>query len=673
MKKLLSFLLVLCWFTSGYAQDKTDLRKGIEAYKNNDPALALEHYDRYIENNPDDSDALYLRAIVYYEYDKYNDALSDITHAIRTHTKKTVMSKSQLYHLRAKIYDMVDNYDAALVDYNAALRLSSQDVDILCGRAQLFYNRKDYALSDKDYNEALRINPNHLKAQIGLARNKIEIKQFQSAIDILNQVEKMDDTYGEIYRFRCEAYYELGDSRKAVDDLIKYMEIAHIDNFSIRRLIDYSKQIPTYATARLGSAIAEHPDDWELVYVRGKLHSAREKYELALIDYIKVKESREEPNLSILYDIGICYKELGLYLQAIDAFDQANAVEENADVYTAKADTERLNGDYEASIRDFTKAIELAPMNGWTYYRRGWVKEHIGDKTGALEDYNAGIEIEPDYLYTYLNRGKLYLNIGKIELANKDFNYVVNNESKEYIGNCKQYALFYLSRETDAIEYMNTILENRPTSRAYYDATCLYSIMNKPEQALKYLKIALEKGYRDFIHMDVDEDLDNIRNLPEYNALIEKYRKTNLDISSTIIIERDTTPVTAVVPMKKLSSGVFEIPCKINNLPLKFILDTGASDISISSLEATFMLKNGYLNRSDILGRQNYQTASGEIMQGTKIKLRNVSIGEISLKNIEASVVHNQNAPLLFGQSALTRFGKVSVDNKNSKLIFTKE
>ena len=126
---------------------------------------------------------------------------------------------------------------------------------------------------------------------------------------------------------------------------------------------------------------------------------------------------------------------------------------------------------------------------------------------------------------TYLNRGKLYLNIGKIELANKDFNYVVNNESKEYIGNCKQYALFYLNRETDAIEYMNTILENRPTSRAYYDATCLYSIMNKPEQALEYLKIALEKGYRDFIHMDVDEDLNNIRNLPEYNALIEKYRK----------------------------------------------------------------------------------------------------------------------------------------------------
>ena len=673
MKKLLSLFLILCYFASSYAQDKSELRKGIEAYKNDDLTLALKNYSNYIENYPDDSDALYLRAIVYYETDQYNDALSDITHAIRTHTKKTITPKSQLFHLRAGIYNEVENYDAALTDYNTALKLSPQDIDIFCNRAQLFFNRKEYDLSDKDYNEALRIDPNHLKAQIGLARNKIEIKQFQSAIDILNQVEKMDDTYSEIYRFRCEAYYELGDSRKAVDDLIKHMEIAHIDNFSIRRLIEYSKPISTYATARLGRAIAENPDDWELVYVRGRLYSASEKYELALKDYMKVKDSREDPDLSILYDIGICYKELGLYSQAIKTFDQANSVEENAGVYDAKADTERLNGDYKASIRDFTKAIELDPMDSWAYYRRGWVKERIGDKVGALEDYNAGIEIDPDYLYTYLNRGKLYLDMGNIELANKDFNHVANTESKDYIGNCKQYALFYLGREIDAIKYMNAVLENRPTSGTYYDAACLYSIMNKPEQSLEYLKIALEKGYRDLIHMDVDEDLNNIRNLPEYKALIDKYRKINLELTATDIVEKDTTPVTAVVQIKKLSSEVFEVPCKVNNLPLKFILDTGASDISISSLEATFMLKNGYLNKYDILGRQNYQTASGEIMQGTKIKLRSVAIGEINLKNIEASVVHNQDAPLLLGQSALTKFRKVEIDNKNNRLIITKE
>ena len=449
--------------------------------------------------------------------------------------------------------------------------------------------------------------------------------------------------------------------------------VDHIVNYYIQRLIDYSAQIPTYTIARLGSAIAKKSDDWELTYVRGRLYSNQEKYELALKDYIKVKELLENPDPSILYSIGYCYKELGLYLQAIETFDQANAINEDASIYDAKADTERLNGDYEASIQDFTKAIELNPMDSWAYYRRGWVKERVGDKSGALEDYNAGIEIEPDYLYTYLNRGKLYLDMGKIELANKDLNHIANTESNEYIGACKQYALFYLGREKDAIDYMNTVLENKPTNGSYYDAACLYSIMNNPEKALEYLKIALEKGYRDFIHMEADEDLDNIRNLPEYKILIDKYRKMILDLTTTVITKKDTIPIIATVPMRKLSSGVYEIPCKVNNLPLKFIFDTGASDISISSLEATFMLKNGYLNKYDILGRQNYQTASGEIMQGTKIKLRNVTIGEMDLKNIEASVAHNQDAPLLFGQSALSKFGKVEIDNKNNKLIITKE
>lgn len=674
MKRLLSLLLILCYVPLAYAQDKSELRKGLEAYQNDDAASALKHYNNYIKNYPDDSDVLYLRAIVLSdEYDRYNDALSDVTYAIKAHAKKTITNKASLYRLRASIYEAIDDYDAALADYNAALKLAPENTDILCSRAQIYYDRDDYNLSNKDYNEVLRIDSNCLKAEIGLARNQIAIKQFQAAIDLLCKVEKVDNTYGAVYRFRSEAYYEMGNPRKAVDDLINFFEVDHIVNYYIQRLIDYSAQIPTYTIARLGSAIAEHPDDWELVYVRGKLYFAQEKYELALKDYIRVKKSHEELDPSILYNIGICYKELGLYLQAIDAFDQANAVEENAGVYDAKADTERLNGDYEASIRDFTKAIELDPMDSWAYYRRGWVKERVGNKAGALEDYNAGIEIEPDYLYTYLNRGKLYLDMGNTELANKDFNHVANTESKDYIGNCKQYALFYLGRETDAIEYMNTVLENRPTSGSYYDAACLYSIMNKPEQSLEYMKIALEKGYRDFIHMDVDEDLDNIRNLPEYKALIDEYRKINLDLTASDVLEKDTMPVTAVVQIKKLSSGVFKVPCKVNNLPLKFILDTGASDISISSLEATFMLKNGYLNKYDILGRQNYQTASGEIIQGTKIKLRSVAIGEVNLRNIEASVVHNQDAPLLLGQSALIKFGKVEIDNKNSRLIITEE
>jgi clan AA aspartic protease (TIGR02281 family) len=123
------------------------------------------------------------------------------------------------------------------------------------------------------------------------------------------------------------------------------------------------------------------------------------------------------------------------------------------------------------------------------------------------------------------------------------------------------------------------------------------------------------------------------------------------------------------VEMKKMYGGTYEVACTVNGLPLKMIFDTGASDVTISSVEANFMLKNGYLSESDIKGKKNYVVASGEIHEGTILKLKEVKIGDAVLKNIEASVVHNQNAPLLLGQSVLEKFGTITIDNVNSKLL----
>ena len=91
--------------------------------------------------------------------------------------------------------------------------------------------------------------------------------------------------------------------------------------------------------------------------------------------------------------------------------------------------------------------------------------------------------------------------------------------------------------------------------------------------------------------------------------------------------------------------------------------------MSISSVEVAFMLKNGYLKDEDILGKEYFSTATGEIHEGTIIRLREIRIGDAVLRNIDASVVHNQQAPLLLGQSALERFGVITIDNINSKLI----
>lgn len=89
-------------------------------------------------------------------------------------------------------------------------------------------------------------------------------------------------------------------------------------------------------------------------------------------------------------------------------------------------------------------------------------------------------------------------------------------------------------------------------------------------------------------------------------------------------------------------------------------------------VEANFMLKNGYLKKDDFVGSQRFVDANGDISEGTVVNLRNVDFGGLHLNNVRASIVRNQKAPLLLGQSVLGRLGSIEIDNSDKKLIIKK-
>ena len=133
--------------------------------------------------------------------------------------------------------------------------------------------------------------------------------------------------------------------------------------------------------------------------------------------------------------------------------------------------------------------------------------------------------------------------------------------------------------------------------------------------------------------------------------------------------ERKNSSGKSVVKMYN-ESGVYYVPCKINGTEMQFIFDTGASDITISATEALFLYKQGKLSEDDFIGTERYQIADGSIHEGTVVMLRRVEIGNRTMKNIRASIVDNFEAPLLLGQSALSNFGKISIDYKRNEITF---
>lgn len=123
--------------------------------------------------------------------------------------------------------------------------------------------------------------------------------------------------------------------------------------------------------------------------------------------------------------------------------------------------------------------------------------------------------------------------------------------------------------------------------------------------------------------------------------------------------------------MMQKEGGIYTVPCKVNGLPLKFIFDTGASDVSISLTEALFMLKNGYLKKEDIGESVYYSIANGDVAKGTKLNIKEIEFAGLKMYNIEASIIHENSAPLLLGQSVISKLGKIQLDG-NELTVMTK-
>ena len=238
--------------------------------------------------------------------------------------------------------------------------------------------------------------------------------------------------------------------------------------------------------------------------------------------------------------------------------------------------------------------------------------------------------------------------------------------------NCAQYAYLSLGDVNRAKSFQYAILACSPTAGNYYDAACLFARMGEKEMSLNFLRTSLEKGFRRFSHLNYDDDLDALRDMDGYKKLLADYQAKYAEEQKLKRTERDASAPgqehVSEIPFTE-DGGNCYVRCQINGLPMRFVFDTGASVVSMSMVEASFMMKNGYLTSRDVVGSQRFSDAQGNVNEGTVVNLRKVHFGDVELENVRASVVRNQKAPLLLGQSVLSRIGKIEIDNQKKMIV----
>ena len=88
--------------------------------------------------------------------------------------------------------------------------------------------------------------------------------------------------------------------------------------------------------------------------------------------------------------------------------------------------------------------------------------------------------------------------------------------------------------------------------------------------------------------------------------------------------------------------------------------------------EAKKLIAAGKLKADDIIGKTQITIANGQFVNGTIILIRELKIGDLLLKDIEAVITETQTTPLLLGQSAIKNFGEFTFDYATEKLKINK-
>lgn len=673
------FLFLILTFVSIHimAQNRPETynyKRGVEAIQNEKSEEALDFFNKDLAENPKNGYSYSWVAWLHLNDEEYGRALTAADLAIKLLPKKDAEYMIFAYTTRAGVYLHLADTTKAISDYTAAIKVNPEEPSSYKQRAQIYYEQGRYDLADADYQKMIELKPGDVMGYMGKGRNANDQKRWDDAIKLFDYVEKLANDYSSVYAFRAEAYIGKEKWNEATDDLIKSLAIDW-DRKALYMLSELKEPAFTMMVSKMKIQAAKSPNDTQWPYLVGTIYEQNKEYEKAVKAYSDANAKEISP--VTYYRMSVCHFALGDFESAMNDVDNALNIDSlDEDYMSYKANIYYEMGKPLQAISQWTKVLLHYPDSYWAYYRRGWFRKIIGDYDNALEDLSMAIILEPTYTYSYDARGDIYKKQGKKELAEADFRKIIEIEDTPDKYECIHYAYQSLGYNDKAMAAMDSIiLRKKESSGVYYDAACLYSKMGMKEEALKYMEKSLEKGYRRFAHMEVDEDLDNIRNTDEYKALINKYKnskdkKTTLQGTSETGSNPLNDMVITEIPFVK-EDGICKVKCSINGLPLHFVFDTGASDVTISTVEATFMMKNGYLNSKDVVGSQRYMDANGDINVGTVINLKKVAFGDMELNNVRASVVRSQKAPLLLGQSILGRLGKIEIDNSTRVIKIT--
>lgn len=345
--------------------------------------------------------------------------------------------------------------------------------------------------------------PGSLHAQLNKAyinyvgRVFLSDSQYESAIETLNVLLRVDPEAYEAYFLRGVAKYNLDDLLGAEMDFTTAIEYNPVYTMAYRNRAITRSRLGNYddALKDFQEAIDLRPDLPDAYFSRGVTFLLSQQFENAIDDfnqflkqesrfadayinrgysylYLKdttkayedyntaIKTNREDPRG--YYSRGSLYAAQKKYDLALEDFNKSIECDaEYIPPYFSRAIIHANTNRPVQAIEDFGRVLELDSTNSQTYFNRAILRTQIGDYNRALEDYDMVAIYSPGNVLLYYNRAGLYSQLGDLEAAIGDYNKAI--ELYPDFANAYLYRsnLRYLLRDEQGAQSDKTIAERK--------------------------------------------------------------------------------------------------------------------------------------------------------------------------------------------------------------------
>ncbi|MGI8897583.1 MAG: protein kinase domain-containing protein [Pyrinomonadaceae bacterium] len=220
---------------------------------------------------------------------------------------------------------------------------------------------------------------------------------------------------------------------------------------------------------------------------------------------------------------------------------------------------------HDKAIQEYRRALGLNPSFDEARNQLALVYGHVGLLDEALQELEKAVAINPSNTLARFRIGEILLFQGKYEQALTALRNVPREVNPALVGHQIVWALFNLGRKEEASATLEQFLRDYPEDNrglftslqavlaasagqermaedkiklalekgkgfghfhhTAYHIACAYAVMNKPEQAIKWLKVAAEDGFPCYPLFERDTNLDNLRQDARFVTFLAKLRR----------------------------------------------------------------------------------------------------------------------------------------------------